>query len=374
MSLQIAQLEWTLDLGLHGGAETFFADINADGRLEMITYQGPGIFGARAFCEQPKIKPFLPRHTAVSAFDMTGRILWTWGEPQASDRPYLSHGNEACVSVGDVDGDGRPEVVVALGDAVTVLDGVSGRERRSGSLPEDYFYIVHALDAPTGMREAAIVIKNSEAGYHGAPHGQPVMGLNRALELVWGPKTVPGGGHHILTVPMPDGRPGYWIGYCAVRPDGTIAWMADAIVPENLDARLQHVDYTDHWRAAAGRNIFAMAAGTPHGYVVADGGGTIFRVEDEHVQGVAGGRFVAGDDDAGDNRQVAFYNCHGDTAISLYDLRGKRLWRRKVARRHWDMSLMDLSMPDGTIRRFHRSRPKAVIYNRRYVWGYDVLF
>ena len=32
-----------------GGAEYFFSDIDGDGKPEIITYQGPGVFGSEIF-------------------------------------------------------------------------------------------------------------------------------------------------------------------------------------------------------------------------------------------------------------------------------------------------------------------------------------
>ncbi|MCA1809141.1 MAG: hypothetical protein ABR497_00275 [Kiritimatiellia bacterium] len=363
--MKSAKLIRTMDLGAYGGAETFFADINNDGLPEIITYQGPGIFGARSFRENPKFQPFLPCHTCVSAFDLVGRRLWSWGEPNPSDPPYLSHGNEDCVTIGDIDGDGQAEVVVALGDALAVLDGASGREKRLVPLLADYYYIIHALGAATGPGEAALVAKNSEGGADPWACGQPVLGLNSALEVVWGPRTVPGGGHHILTITMPDGQPGYLIGYCALHPKGTLAWMVDAVDPEKLDARLQHVDFTATWLDENGRRMYAMAAGTPYGHVLSDGGGTLFSVMDKHVQGVAVGRFDPGGQG---RRQAAFYNCHGDTAVTLYDMQGQRLWRRNVDRLHADMTIVDLKDPGEQIRRFHRNRPLLTITGNRRDW------
>ncbi|MCK4244014.1 MAG: hypothetical protein KAX20_00125, partial [Candidatus Omnitrophica bacterium] len=35
-----------LSFGKYGGSECFFSDIDGDGALEIVTYHGPGVFGA----------------------------------------------------------------------------------------------------------------------------------------------------------------------------------------------------------------------------------------------------------------------------------------------------------------------------------------
>ena len=58
------------------------------------------------------------------------------------------------------------------------------------------------LHSSTDEHEAAIAIKNGEMGNGSWRYGEPVLGLNADLEPVWGPKAVPGGGHHILSLDM----------------------------------------------------------------------------------------------------------------------------------------------------------------------------
>ena len=344
----------------YGGAECFFADIDGDGRPEIVTYQGPGCFGASMFRDLDRIKPLYPRSTSVSAFRFDGTRLWTWGEPNPLDRPYVSHAYECCIACADVDGDGVREVALADGDRVVVLDGQAGREKRSCRLPYDNFYIVGAIGEPTARDEAAIVVKNSETGYDDWRYGEPVIGLNSALEVAWQPSAIGGGGHYILALHLNgDGKKGYLIGYCAIAPDGKTLWSVDAIDPGRVEPGAQHVDYADFRADAEGKRLFAFA-GSDMLYVVKEGGETLFATTGPHVQGAAIGRFLAGDD-----LQVACYSAP-DGPLNLYDLSGERIWSRPTSRR-WPFG-----EPAGLGgRRFHRNRPIVALPGAESDWiGY----
>ncbi len=337
-----------IDFGPFGGAELFFGDIDGDGRTEIVAYQGPGVFGARLYAAEPCRAPFMPRSQCVSAFDLAGRRLWTWGKPNPPDRIWISHAYESCVSLADADGDGRMEVVVALGDAVVVLDGCTGYEKRSARLPEDYYYIVHALGQSVADGEAALVVKNGEGGYDG-PYGQPVLGLQADLTPAWGPREIAGAGHHLRNLPSAaDGAPQYLIGYCAVRPDGSQAWIADILRGRIVDNAGQHVDYLDTWTTDDGRLLLAFA-GSDLGYLVENGGRTLWTIAEGHMQGVAFGRFNGAREPL-----VAFY-CAPDGPVVLCDLQGRRQARFDAPR--LDEEGCPLVFPDGRPRRFHRNRP-----------------
>ena len=57
----------------YGGAECFPADIDGDGIPEILTYQGPGIFGPEPFRSWDFVKALFPKSVSVSAFRADGR-------------------------------------------------------------------------------------------------------------------------------------------------------------------------------------------------------------------------------------------------------------------------------------------------------------
>jgi len=77
------------DKNLRGGVNVALADVNGDGREEIITGPGPG--------EEPRLK----------IFSLTGQLQNSWLAYDAKMRGGVN------VATGDVDGDGRPEIISA---------------------------------------------------------------------------------------------------------------------------------------------------------------------------------------------------------------------------------------------------------------------
>ena len=339
--------------GEYGGAECFFYDLDGDGKKEIVTYQGPGIFGTALLKDHPRcghVREFFPRSVCVSAFRLDGTRLWTWGAPNAGERPYICHSAECVAACGDIDGDGAVEVAVADGDRVVVLDGRTGAEKGTGALPWDNFYIIAALGAPTGGDEAAVVVKNGEMGYEGWGYGEPVIGLNSGLAIAWGPVALSGGGHHILALDLNgDGRKEYLNGYQAVAPDGTVLWTVDGVDPGAVNIGEMHVDLYDWMPGPEGRKLIAIA-GSDKCYLVEEGGRTVFSYRGVHCQGVALGRFRGGE-----GRQMALYNSPAGP-MQLLDLEGVHYWAARTERR-WP-----LGAPACFERgRFHKNRPIVTV-------------
>jgi len=359
LARRTCQLKTELPFGIYGGAECFFFDVDVDNHLEIVTYQGPGIYGSSLFHGRDHVRQQLPKSTCVSAFRLDGTRLWTWGVPNPPDFPYLSHSCECCLDCADVDGDGENEVVVADGDRVILLDGKTGQVKRTCSLVGDNYYIVKALGQPTGVHEAAVVVKNGEIGHGTWRYGEPVVGLNADLDIVWGPKAVLGGGHHILAEDLRGtGRREYIVGYSAMAPDGGVRWTLDAVDPEGFDPDSMHVDYTDVAERPTGGKILAIA-GSDRFYLVSSDGRTLLERPAIHAQGSGFGRLGRNSE----MRLVCYDAPNGP--ITLYDLDGIMLWSR-IAPRRWP-----LGMPDACKgRRFHRNRPVVVLGDAQQWIGY----
>ncbi|MBT3382011.1 MAG: hypothetical protein HN742_26210 [Lentisphaerae bacterium] len=347
--MPLTELEHTSEIafGAYGGAELFFADIDGDGQLEILAYQGPGVFGTRIFHGLPAVAAHYPTSTCLSAFKKDGRRLWTFGTPNDLGTPYISHAHESCVATGDVDGDGTVEIALADGDRVLLIDGPTGELRRTAMLPEDNFFIVQILGSPTAPNEAAVVVKNGETGYGTWSYGEPVLGLNARMEPAWPGQAIPGGGHHILVLDTDqDGRPEYLTGYCMVKPSGEWTCIVDAVAPASVNAGTDHVDYTDVLHTEAGGFVLGIA-GSSRAYLVNDEGKTLFHAPDKHVQGSALGRFRNDSD-----YQLAIYN--DDGPMVLYEPDGNELWRVSTS----DRESWPLGMPEAAQgHRFHRNRP-----------------
>jgi len=332
-------------LGPYGGAELFFGDIDGDGRPEILAYQGPGIYGTKMYHHFPFVSAAYPKSTCVTAFKQDGTRMWTFGEPNPADRPYICHAHEACVATGDVDGDGVVEVVLADADTIHLLDGPTGKPKGRLTMPEDNYFIVQVLGEPTGQGEAALLIKNGEGGAGDWRYGEPVVGISKGMNVVWGPVAIPGGGHHIMVLDLDnDGKKEYLCGYCSIKPSGEWACIPDVIDPNNVDAGEEHVDYTDILHFTP--DTFALGfAGSNKGYLVMNDGRTLFAKPDRHVQGSVLGRFR---DDS--EYQLAIYN--DDGPMVLYDPKGNELWRIPTEET-WPLGMPKAA--EGHV--FHRNRP-----------------
>jgi len=348
-----------ISLGQYGGAEYFFADVDGDGQLEIITYQGPGVYGAKIYLELEYIKPYLPKTVSISVFKFDGSRMWTWGEPNPINEPYISHSYEACVDCADIDGDGKNEIVIADGDRVVVLDGETGLMKKTCDLPNDNFYIIKALGETTTLREAAIVVKNGEDGYGNWNYGEPVIGLNSELDIVWGPKAFIGGGHQILTLNLKGIKQKmYMTGYNTFAPNGEIFWIVDSIDSSQFDSRSMHADFIDVSEDMNNNKIIAIA-GSDRIYLVSNEGKTIFQSITSHAQGVAIGSFIPNS-----GFQIICYNApHGP--LTLFDLSGKELWSRYTIRK-WPLGEPKCCKS----RRFHRNRPIVKLSGEKEWIGY----
>jgi hypothetical protein len=172
-----------------------------------------------------------------------------------------------------------------------------------------------------------------------------VIGLNSALDVVWTPRAVVGGGHYIMSLDLDgDGRHEYLIGYEALDLRGTRLWQVDAIAADSYDPNRQHVDFTVVHRDRRENLLLAMA-GSDKLYLVENGGHTRFAIPNIHCQGTAVGQFR---DDS--EFQVALYNSP-DGPLVLYDPAGNEIWQRPTPRT-WPRG-------DGHCRnqRLHRNRP-----------------
>jgi hypothetical protein len=95
------------------GAGLAAGDLDGDGVPEIVGCANPGPSGSSC-CDA------LAQNTGVVAFKANGQVLWTQG-----DTTKVHCGDES-PAIGDVDGDGQPEILVGL----TLLDGKTGAVKK----------------------------------------------------------------------------------------------------------------------------------------------------------------------------------------------------------------------------------------------------
>ncbi len=114
-----------IPLGSYAAKFLRIGDLNGDGRIEFL------------FAQNEKIGPGdIYKHiTCLTAIDLDGRILWQVGSPSIDNFEVTS---DLPVSVYDLDGDGRCEVICCMNFRILVLDGSTGNVIRAADTPESY--------------------------------------------------------------------------------------------------------------------------------------------------------------------------------------------------------------------------------------------
>jgi len=159
--------------------------------------------------------------SAAVAHDLDGRVLWRWGDPGIGRRGL--HHDVAC-QIHDWDGDGRNEVIVCTDTHLVELDGATGKERRRLPIPPDASDCLVFADL-TGRGHASDVLVKTRYGQ--------IWAMNYAGDLLW-TVTNPGGA---MTAHQPfpldidgDGRDEIVAGYALLGPDGTTRWTLEDLV------------------------------------------------------------------------------------------------------------------------------------------------
>lgn len=108
--------------GFGVGRNLRFGDLNGDGKMEILVPQviqyGPRDAYAEVGC--------------LTAIDLDGNILWRHGKPDPANW-FLT--NDVAVQVHDIDGDGAAEVIYCQDFEIRIVDGATGRIKKSAPTP-----------------------------------------------------------------------------------------------------------------------------------------------------------------------------------------------------------------------------------------------
>lgn len=110
--------------GLVNGRSLRIADVNGDGKLEIVLAQGSKDVAAKAG---------LTRLTCLSVLDLDGKVLWQEGTPDPAAE--IANGDMP-FQVADVNGDGKPEVICVFGYELQVRDAATGKLLMKCPTPE----------------------------------------------------------------------------------------------------------------------------------------------------------------------------------------------------------------------------------------------
>ena len=156
--------------------------------------------------------------SAAVAHSLDGRVLWRWGDPGIGRRGL--HHDVAC-QIYDWDGDGRNEVVVCAKDHLVELDGETGEERRRLPLPPEATDCVVFAHLSGRGRASDVLVKTRYA---------QIWAFDYAGRLLWTVQNP--GGFPTAHQPVPvdinnDGRDEIMAGYAMLDPDGKTRWVIE---------------------------------------------------------------------------------------------------------------------------------------------------
>jgi hypothetical protein len=167
--------------------------------------------------------------TAV-AQNLDGSVLWTWGNPDIGRKNW--HHDVAC-QIHDWNGDGKNEVVLCTQGAIVELEGATGREFRRIPIAKDATDCLVFCNLSGGSHPTEVLVKDR---YH------RIWAYNRKGELLWTVKDP--GGYRTAHQPRPididdDGRDEIMAGYALLNPDGSVRWVFQS---DKVDQSRGHLD------------------------------------------------------------------------------------------------------------------------------------
>jgi hypothetical protein len=222
--------------------------------------------------------------SAVAAQRLDGHVLWRWGNPHIGRRGL--HHDVAC-QIYDWNGDGANEVIVCTQEALVELDGATGEERRKIPIPPGATDCLVFVNLSGGPRATDVLIKDRYS---------QIWALDGSGKLLWTVKNP--GGFRTAHQPIPmdldgDGRDEIMAGYAMLNPDGQTRWtleQAGRFSKGHLDCcRILRKGGTPRdWR-------LAVATCTDNTLLVVDGAGrTLREVGGHHFESINIGRLLPG--------------------------------------------------------------------------------
>jgi hypothetical protein len=209
--------------GFGAGRNLRFGDLDGDGRTDILIGQSIPRVRGDAFVHL----------SALTAIDLDGRVLWRQGRPDprngllTNDTPFQIH---------DLDGDGRSEVVLVRDFQLQVLDGATGRVRKTAWMPpmdpelKERPYALNSGDSIAfldlrGKGRREILVKDRYRSF---------WVYSSELELLW--KGTGQTGHYPYPFDLDgDGREEFALGYALWGPDGAQLWSRDADFQDHAD-------------------------------------------------------------------------------------------------------------------------------------------
>lgn len=228
-----------------GGDTVCPADINGDGKLELLVMQSPGQFCSKRYAGQKDLDAVDRELYCLTAVTFQGKVLWQDGKPYDRDFPFTSHGAQGgrlMLCVDDVDADGKPEVLVVRHGELAILDAATGKTKKSVRLPSDNF--VNVSTAQFGPKEKGrqIICKVNDRAYKPWQYANPIVVYNADLSVYHEPFAVPGAGHNwVVRDVNGDGHDELLMGYSLLDHELKTIWKLD--LGEGYNYAAEHADH-----------------------------------------------------------------------------------------------------------------------------------
>lgn len=178
-------------------------DINGDGRMELVCIQPDGGIDDR----------YVPHQiTCVTAFTLTGEMLWQYGSPVEEPGGF---GSDFPAQIHDIDADGRLEVLIVKDKKFKVLDGATGTLKKEHDLPDEMAHdCIIVANLSGGPVAQEIILKNRYFD---------MWALDKDFNLLW--KHHGNIGHFPLAADInQDGYDEVMAGYDFLSHDGKVLW------------------------------------------------------------------------------------------------------------------------------------------------------
>ncbi len=298
--------------------------------------------------------------SCLTAIDLDGNVLWQLGEPSANSARLGKVSADMPFQVYDIDGDGKDEVIVGRNFEIQILDGATGKVKKSVKTPfsddDDSALIgvpfnTYAFERinPDGIRICNFRGKERPSDILIKDRYCRVYALDENLELLWKYRSDKNTGHCPLPVDINgDGKDEVLVGYNMLSAEGEKLWSYPITK-----------DHTDEIVAGKfrgdGKGYFACVSGT-QGFFIGDFGGNIVaRDLIGHAQRVSVAHYCR----EREGFQIAVTNFWGHQGvIYLYDSDGNQIWETEnemngnlVTPVNWDGSGVELILTNADPRK-----------------------